>query len=176
MEEIFQNVYVYYEYVIKFIVIFIELITAGIICFTVIKSLIDLCHGKEDIRLEVSEGVSLALEFKLGSEVLRTLIVRELSELLVLGSIIVLMALLSVFIQWGIKNERKNKEDGIKGGKSFFVRNKGGDNKAQKDIQQTNKNAQQNWQKNSQNNNKVTQNNNTKKDKNKNQNQNKKVG
>ncbi len=108
MEEFFQTVSNTYEYVIKFAIIIVDLICAGIICFTIIKSLINLFKHKEDIRLDVSEGILVALEFKLGGEVLRTLIVRELTELLILGIVIVLMAALSVFVQWGIKNEKKN--------------------------------------------------------------------
>ncbi len=108
MEAFLKNFNSIYEYIISFAVIIIELISAGIICFTIIKSLINLLRGKEDIRLEVSEGIALALEFKLGSEVLRTLIVRDLKELAILGIIIVLMAALSIFVQWGIKNEHKN--------------------------------------------------------------------
>lgn len=109
METFYNSFYSVYEYVIKFAVIIIEMISAGIICYTIIKSLIRLFKGYENIGLEVSEGIALALEFKLGSEVLRTLIVRDMKELLILGSIIVLMAALSVFIQWEIKNLLKNK-------------------------------------------------------------------
>lgn len=108
MEAIYQQIRDVYEYIIQFAIIIVDLISAGIICFTIIKSLINLCKHKEDIRLDVSEGILVALEFKLGGEVLRTLIVRDLNELLILGIVIVLMAALSVFVQWGIKNEKKN--------------------------------------------------------------------
>lgn len=105
---IYQYIRTIYEYVIQYAIIIVDLISAGIICFTIIKSLINLFKHKEDIRLDVSEGILVALEFKLGGEVLRTLIVRDLNELLILGIVIVLMAALSVFVQWGIKNEKKN--------------------------------------------------------------------
>lgn len=114
MDVIYQNINSVYELIIKFAIIIVDLISAGIICFTIVKSLINLCKRKEDIRLDVSEGILVALEFKLGGEVLRTLIVRELKELLILGIVIVLMAALSVFVQWGIKNERKNAEEAKK--------------------------------------------------------------
>lgn len=107
---IYQKIYSVYELIIQFAIIIVDLICAGIICFTIIKSLVNLFKHKEDIRLDVSEGILVALEFKLGGEVLRTLIVRELKELLILGIVIVLMAALSVFVQWGIKNEKKNAE------------------------------------------------------------------
>lgn len=110
MDTVYQNIYSVYELIIQFAIIVVDLICAGIICFTIIKSLVNLFKHKEDIRLDVSEGILVALEFKLGGEVLRTLIVRELKELLILGIVIVLMAALSVFVQWGIKNEKKNAE------------------------------------------------------------------
>lgn len=110
MGTVYQNIYSIYELIIQFAIIIVDLICAGIICFTIIKSLVNLFKHKEDIRLDVSEGILVALEFKLGGEVLRTLIVRELKELLILGIVIVLMAALSVFVQWGIKNEKKNAE------------------------------------------------------------------
>ena len=109
IEGFYNSFYLVYEYVIKFAVIVIEIISAGIICFTIIRSLIRLFRKTENVGLEVSDGIALALEFKLGSEVLRTLIVRDIKELLILGSIIVLMAALSIFIQWEIKNLLKNK-------------------------------------------------------------------
>ncbi len=109
LKAFYDSFYSVYEYIIKYTIIAIEMISAGIICFTIVKSLVRLCQHKENVGLEVSEGIALALEFKLGSEVLRTLIVRAMDELLILGSIIVLMAALSVFIQWEIKNLLKNK-------------------------------------------------------------------
>ena len=50
----------------------------------------------------------MALEFKMGSELLRTLIVREWNELLILGSVILLRAALTFLIQWEISIEKKN--------------------------------------------------------------------
>ena len=43
----------------------------------------------------------------MGGEVLRTVIVREWSELLILGAIIVLRGILTFIIHWEIKNEKK---------------------------------------------------------------------
>ena len=44
----------------------------------------------------------------MGGELLRTVIVREWNELLILGAIILLRAALAFLIQWEIKIERKN--------------------------------------------------------------------
>ena len=49
---------------------------------------------------------AMGLEFKLGSEILRTVIVRSLSEIAIVGSIIALRAVLTVLIHWEIRNEK----------------------------------------------------------------------
>jgi uncharacterized membrane protein len=61
------------------------------------------------VRLVLAQGIALALEFKLGGEVLRTVIVREWSELLILGAIIALRAALTFLSHWEIHNEEKRK-------------------------------------------------------------------
>lgn len=63
-----------------------------------------------NIRLALAQGIALALEFKMGGEVLRTVVVREWSELGVLGAIILLRGLLTFLIHWEIENERKDME------------------------------------------------------------------
>ena len=50
---------------------------------------------------------ALALEFKLGGEVLRTVITRDRDELFILGAIILLRGVLTFLIHWEIKNEEK---------------------------------------------------------------------
>ena len=99
---------------IQYCVLIIELIGVAVLMWTVIKSVINLFKKKEHLRLELAEGIALALEFKMGGELLRTLIVREWNELLILGAIILLRAALTFLIQWDIKIEKKNgllKED-----------------------------------------------------------------
>ena len=58
-------------------------------------------------RLRLAKGMALGLEFKLGSEILRTVIVREFQEILLLGAIIVLRAALTLLIHWEIKTEER---------------------------------------------------------------------
>ena len=62
-------------------------------------------------RLDLAQGIALALEFKMGGEVLRTVVVREWGELLVLGAIILLRAALTFLLHWEIKNEKKELEN-----------------------------------------------------------------
>ena len=60
-------------------------------------------RDRKNIRLDLAQGIALALEFKMGGEVLRTVVVREWSELGILGAIIVLRAMLTFLIHWEIE-------------------------------------------------------------------------
>ena len=61
-------------------------------------------------RLKLAKGMAMGLEFKLGSEILRTVVVRQMSEILIVGAIIVLRAALTFLIHWEIKNEEAEVE------------------------------------------------------------------
>ena len=57
---------------------------------------------------------ALGLEFKLGSEILRTVIVRQLSEIATVAAIIALRAALTFLIHWEIKVEKMDEKPGEK--------------------------------------------------------------
>lgn len=82
-----------------------ELSGVVIVIFAAITGIIAFIKRDEHVRLKLAQGIAFALEFKLGSEVLRTVLVRDWSELGILGAIIVLRGLLTLLIQWEIKNE-----------------------------------------------------------------------
>ena len=84
-----------------------ELAGIAILLITVAKCIVGYFRKDEHIRLDLAEGIALALEFKLGGEVLRTVIVREWTELLILGAIIALRGALTLLIQWDISVEEK---------------------------------------------------------------------
>ncbi len=58
-----------------------------------------------NVKVKLAKGMALSLEFKMASEILKTVIVRDLEELLVLGIVIVLRALLSLLIHFEMKQE-----------------------------------------------------------------------
>jgi uncharacterized membrane protein len=82
---------------------------AGIIVLmtTSIKSFIKWLQKKSHVQLYLAHGTALALTFKMGGEVLRTVVVREWQELGILGAIIVLRAALTIMLHWEIKSEEK---------------------------------------------------------------------
>lgn len=58
------------------------------------------------IKVEFAQALTLALEFKLGAEILKTVIVRSLDEMYILAAIILLRAVLSFVIHHEIKEEK----------------------------------------------------------------------
>jgi len=87
-----------------------ELAGIAILLITVAKAIIGYFRKAEHLRLDLAEGIALALEFKLGGEVLRTVIVREWTELLILGAIIALRGALTLLIHWEISVEEKREK------------------------------------------------------------------
>lgn len=57
-----------------------------------------------NIRLDLAQSMALGLEFKLGGEILRTVIARDWNEILTVGAIIVLRAALNFLIHWEISH------------------------------------------------------------------------
>ena len=83
-----------------------EYIGVGVITFAGLQGLVNYLRRSPDKRLTLAQGLAMGLEFKLGSEILRTVIVRSLSEIAIVGSIIALRAVLTVLIHWEIRNEK----------------------------------------------------------------------
>lgn len=60
------------------------------------------------LRIELANALALGLEFKMGAEILKTVLVRNLNEIFILGAIILLRALLSLMIHFEIKAENQH--------------------------------------------------------------------
>lgn len=94
-------------------IITLELIGILIILIGAYKSIIrlflNLRHTphKTNIIIDLGKALALALEFKMGAEIVKTVIVRDLKELGILAIVIIIRAALAVLIHWEMKNERK---------------------------------------------------------------------
>lgn len=106
--EIFEQISGIFDLVVNYLILIVEFIGIVILIYAVVSAVIGLIRRQPHTRLKLAEGIALALEFKMGGELLRTVIVREWNELLILGAIILLRAALTFLIQWEIKIERKN--------------------------------------------------------------------
>ncbi|MDD6033364.1 MAG: DUF1622 domain-containing protein [Oscillospiraceae bacterium] len=94
-------------------ILLFEFIGVGILIVSGVMGLWRCLHHDPRTRLILAKGMSLGLEFKLGSEILRTVVVREFTELLIVAGIILLRAALTFLIHWEIKNEEaQGKEEG----------------------------------------------------------------
>jgi uncharacterized membrane protein len=107
MEELYLAADSLLRYVVEFSTLLLEFFGICILVYTGVKSFFLWIRKNDSIRLELAQGIALALEFKLGGEVLRTVVVREWAELGILGAIIALRATLTFLIHWEIRNEEK---------------------------------------------------------------------
>ncbi len=113
METILLNIQTVFQYIVHLAILLLEAIGVSVLVYTAIHSLIGLFQRSRHVKLQLAEGIGLALEFKLGSEVLRTLIVREWNELAILGAIVLLRAAITFLIQWEIRHERQSLDSGV---------------------------------------------------------------
>ncbi len=120
MNELFKHIYEiirdYFDICVEYLVLLIEIIGTVVLMYAIITAVVEIFKKKKHIRLRLAEGIAFALELKMGGELLRTVIVRDFEELLILGSIILLRAALTFLIQWEIKIEKKNDAETLEAG------------------------------------------------------------
>lgn len=92
-------------------ILFLECVGVAVLLVSAVRSVLGCLRRDPHVRLVLAQGIALALEFKLGGEVLRTVIVREPSELITLGAIILLRGALTFLIHWEIKTEESKIND-----------------------------------------------------------------
>ena len=108
MEHVYEVISKYFDLIVEYLILLVEFVGIVILVYAIVSAVIGLFKRQPHVRLKLAEGIALSLEFKMGGELLRTVIVREWNELLILGAIILLRAALTFLIQWEIKIERKN--------------------------------------------------------------------
>ena len=107
MFDLLSKIELYLMFIVEFGTILLELFGVIVLVYTAVKSFIQWIRHDSGLRLKLAKGIALSLEFKMGSEVLRTVVVREWSELGILGAIILLRGLLTFLIHWEIKHEEE---------------------------------------------------------------------
>lgn len=93
-----------FDKIILAIAVAVEGAGVAVIAVTSLLSIVKYLFGLpnprfETIRLELAKGLSLGLEFKIGSEILRTVIVRTFEEIGFLAAIIVVRSILNYLIR-----------------------------------------------------------------------------
>ena len=96
---------------VEYLILFVEFVGVLVVVGAIIKGIVDAIRKDEHMRLNLVEGIALAMSFKIGGELLRTVVVRNWDEILLLGAVILLRAALTFYIQWEIRIEKKKKEE-----------------------------------------------------------------
>lgn len=109
------------EVALPYIIALLELMGIFIVTWSGIKAFWRYVRNtffrkNHDLQYSFAKGLSTALEFKMAAEILKTVLVREMSELVILGAIIVLRALVTILLKFEIRSSKKEipqeKEDG----------------------------------------------------------------
>ena len=97
------------ENIASLAIVIFEFIGVGIIIVSGIHGFYLYLKKSPDTKLALAKGLAMGLEFKLGSEILRTVILRSWQEIGIVAGIIVLRAALTFLIHWEIRQEMKEK-------------------------------------------------------------------
>lgn len=98
-----------------------ELVGIFVVVVSTIRAFVLYCkgwftHTRGNIKFELADGLATSLEFKMAAEILKTVLVRDLNELMVLGAVILLRALLSLLIHFEMRGEHGPGKKGDKTG------------------------------------------------------------
>lgn len=63
-----------------------------------------------NLQFHFAAGLATGLEFKMGAEILKTVLIRDMSELFVLGAVIILRAVLSLLIYFEMRHSKNFEE------------------------------------------------------------------
>lgn len=102
-----------FSVIIPYTIHILEAMGVFVIIFAALKAFLQYAKrlfnfADDNVKIELAKALALGLEFKLGGEILRTLMVRTLDEMLVLGSIILLRVILTFVIHWEIESDTKH--------------------------------------------------------------------
>ena len=115
--QVFENIYESLEHVftivVQFSILLMELIGVVIIIWTVVQCIHCMISKKNrNLRLLLAHGIAFALEFKLGGEVLRTILARDFKEIGMIACVIALRAALTFLLHWEVREEHEEDEMG----------------------------------------------------------------
>lgn len=99
------------------IIYIIEIIGIIIIFFGSVKTFIlsvvfSFTKQNYPIKQELASALALGLEYKMGAEILKTVLIRDMQEIWILGAIIILRAMLSLLIHFEMSSENTGRIPG----------------------------------------------------------------
>lgn len=106
MTELIEILETFLANLVSVLAVCIELIGIAVLVFGAAKSLIKLLN-RQDVKLDLARSITLSLEFLMCGEVLKTVTAHHLSELYILGAIVILRAAMTLLLHWEMKNEEQ---------------------------------------------------------------------
>lgn len=58
-----------------------------------------------ELKLQLAQGMTLGLEFLLAGEILKTIVARDIYELIAVGGLVIIRSLITLLLHWEIKND-----------------------------------------------------------------------
>ncbi|MGO1469488.1 MAG: DUF1622 domain-containing protein [Tissierella sp.] len=101
------------EMIIPYITGTLELIGVLIIVIAGVRAvknfLFNRFNFKDDrIGVNFAQALSLSLEFKLGAEIIKTVVIRDLDEFIILAAVALLRVILTIVLHWELKHGTKD--------------------------------------------------------------------
>ena len=96
------------DHLVDIAILIFEFIGVAIIIWSGITGFLKWLKHSKDTGVYLARGLAMGLEFKMGSEILRTVVVREWKEIGIVAGIIALRAALTFLLHWEIKEEEKS--------------------------------------------------------------------
>ena len=96
------------ELVLPYMISIFEIIGVFVVCWSGLHVFWQFFENtflrkKFDLQTNLAKGLAVGLEFKMAAEILKTVLIRSMDELYVLGAVILLRALLSLLIHYEMR-------------------------------------------------------------------------
>lgn len=102
------------QQIVTFIIHVLEWMGIAVIALTAIRAfgmyvIRRFDFSDENIKVMLAKALAVGLEFKLGAEILKTVMVQTLDEVAMLGAIVILRVILTYVIHWEIQSHENKK-------------------------------------------------------------------
>ncbi|MBQ4529904.1 MAG: DUF1622 domain-containing protein [Lachnospiraceae bacterium] len=97
--------------IVEIAILVFEFIGVMIIIVSGVRGFYNYIKRSPETKLILAKGLAMGLEFKMGSEILRTVVVREWTEIATVAGIIILRAALTFLIHWEINQEEQGEHN-----------------------------------------------------------------
>lgn len=91
-------------------VLLFELLALIMIIYSGFKGIFSLFKHDDNVALGLLKGFSTGLSFLLGAEILKTIALQDVNELVMVGGVILMRVALSILIHWEMHQEEKEKQ------------------------------------------------------------------